>query len=111
MPSGDSCPRCGNGKLFDGFLGLRPGCQSCGLTYDFADSGDGPAVFIIMAAGAFVVAAALWTEITYQPPIWVLLAIFLPLALIVCLGLLRPMKAMMIHRQYATKAEQGRRRS
>ncbi|MGL5114304.1 MAG: DUF983 domain-containing protein [Beijerinckiaceae bacterium] len=108
MPSGDSCPRCGNGKLFDGFLALKPSCQSCGLAYDFADSGDGPAVFIIMAAGALVVGAALWTEINYQPPIWVLLAIFLPLALVVCLGLLRPMKALMIHRQYATRAEQGR---
>ncbi len=108
MPSGNSCPRCGNGKLFDGFIALKPSCQSCGLNYDFADSGDGPAVFIIMGAGALIVGLTLWTEINYAPPMWVHFAIFMPMTLIVCLGLLRPMKALMIHRQYATGAEQGK---
>ena len=32
-------------------------CQACGLDYAFIDSGDGPAIFIIMIAGAIVVAA------------------------------------------------------
>src|SRR4051794_26784254 len=49
------CPRCGEGKLYAGFLTLRPGCENCGLDYAFIDSGDGPAVFIIMIAGAIVV--------------------------------------------------------
>ena len=53
------CPRCGRGKLYGGFLDLRPNCESCGLDYAFIDSGDGPAIFIIMLAGAVVVAAAL----------------------------------------------------
>ena len=43
------CPRCGQGKLFDGLLGLKPRCASCGLNYAFADSGDGPAVFEAVA--------------------------------------------------------------
>src|SRR6478736_2322790 len=45
------CPRCGKGKLYAGFLNLRPRCESCGLDYAFMDSGDGPAIFIIMIAG------------------------------------------------------------
>ena len=45
------CPRCGKGRLFQGFLGLRPRCEACGLDYSFADSGDGPAVFVIFFAG------------------------------------------------------------
>ena len=53
------CPRCGEGKLYQGFLTLRPACESCGLDYAFIDSGDGPAVFIIMIAGAIVVGCAL----------------------------------------------------
>jgi uncharacterized protein (DUF983 family) len=108
MPSGNSCPRCGNGKLFDGFLGLKPSCASCGLNYEFADAGDGPAVFIILGAGALVVGLALWTEINYEPPLWLHFLIFMPLTLLVCLSLLRPLKALMIHRQYAMRAEQGR---
>jgi len=39
--------RCGKGKLFAGFLTLLPRCEVCGLDYGFADSGDGPAVFIM----------------------------------------------------------------
>src|SRR5246500_6011150 len=65
------CPRCGVGKLFVGFLILRPACEACGLDYAFIDAGDGPAVFVIMIAGAIVVTAALITEIKYQPPFWV----------------------------------------
>ena len=62
------CPRCGKGKLFRGFLTLRPRCEVCGLDYCFADAGDGPAVFIILFAGFIVVGAALITEVIYQPP-------------------------------------------
>jgi len=35
-----ACPRCGQGKLFQGFLTLRPRCEVCGLDYSFADAGD-----------------------------------------------------------------------
>ena len=48
------CPRCGKGKLYAGFLDLRPACEYCGLDYAFIDSGDGPAIFLIMIAGAIV---------------------------------------------------------
>jgi uncharacterized protein (DUF983 family) len=37
------CPRCGQGKLFDGFLKLAPRCNVCGLDFSFADTADGPA--------------------------------------------------------------------
>jgi uncharacterized protein (DUF983 family) len=88
------CPRCGKGKLFAGFLTLRPRCEVCGLDYGFADSGDGPAVFIMFLAGFIVVGAALVTEVVYHPPYWVHAALWLPLILIVTLGPLRPMKGL-----------------
>ena len=53
------CPRCGEGRLFQGFLDLRPRCEHCGLDYGFADAGDGPAVFVILIGGFIVVFAAL----------------------------------------------------
>src|SRR5438552_17738111 len=77
------CPRCGKGKLFQGFLTLRPCCEACGLDYGFADSGDGPAVFIMFFAGFIVVAAALVTEVVYKPPFWGHAALWLPLILLV----------------------------
>ena len=102
-----SCPRCGKGKLFQGFLTLRPHCEHCGLNYAFADSGDGPAVFIMFFAGAVVVGAALITEILFHPPYWVHAALWLPLIIVVTLGPLRPMKGLMIALQYHHKAAES----
>lgn len=102
------CPRCGKGKLFTGFLKLRPRCEVCGLDYGFADSGDGPAVFIMFLAGAIVVGAALVTEVLFQPPYWVHAALWLPLIALVTLGPLRPMKGLMIALQHHHKAEERR---
>ena len=102
------CPRCSKGKLFQGFLTLRPRCEVCGLDYGFADSGDGPAVFIMFLAGAIVVGLALITEVLYQPPYWVHAVLWLPLIFILTLGPLRPMKGLMIALQYHHKAEEKR---
>src|SRR5262249_24490386 len=103
-----ACPRCGQGKLFDGFLALRPACDRCGLDYGFADAGDGPAVFIMFIAGFIVVGAALFTEVEFHPPYWVHAVLWLPLILLVTLGPLRPMKGLMIALQYHHKAEERR---
>ena len=102
------CPRCGDGKLFKGLLALAPSCQMCGLDYKFADSGDGPAVFVMLIAGFIVVGAALIFDFNYEPPWWVHLVVTLPLGAAVCLGILRPLKGVMIALQYANKAEEGR---
>jgi uncharacterized protein (DUF983 family) len=103
-----ACPRCGKGKLFQGFLALQPRCEVCGLDYGFADAGDGPAVFIMFFAGFIVVGAALVTEILYRPPYWVHAVLWLPLILIVTLGPLRPMKGLLIALQFHHKAAEGR---
>ncbi len=101
------CPRCGKGKLFAGFLELKPRCEQCGLDYAFIDAGDGPAVFIIMIAGFIVVGAALAVEIKYQPPFWVHAMLWLPLIAATTLLPLRPMKALLIALQYHHKAAEG----
>ncbi|MFN3889154.1 MAG: DUF983 domain-containing protein [Beijerinckiaceae bacterium] len=102
------CPRCGEGRMFNGFLTVAPSCEHCGLDYSFADAGDGPAVFVTLFAGFLVLGMALWVELAYEPPFWVHLVIFAPLTLIVCLGILRPLKGLLVAMQYANKAEQGR---
>lgn len=102
------CPRCGEGKLYAGFLSLRPNCEHCGLDYSFIDAGDGPAVFIILIAGALVVGAALVVEVKYQPPFWVHAALWGPLVLAVTLLPLRSMKALLIALQFHHKAREGR---
>src|SRR3954463_9272832 len=102
------CPRCGTGKLYAGFLDLRPNCTACGLDYAFIDAGDGPAVFIIMIAGAIVVGAALIVEMKSQPPFWLHAALWLPLILVTTLLPLRSMKSLLIALQFHHKAAEGR---
>ena len=102
------CPRCGKGKLYAGFLDLRPSCDCCGLDYAFIDAGDGPAVFVIMIAGAIVVACALIVEVKFQPPFWVHAVLWVPLTLVVTLWPLRAMKSLQIALQFHHKAAPGR---
>ena len=101
------CPNCGEGPLFEGFLRVSPRCKACGFDLAKADSGDGPAVFVILIAGFVVAFAALITELAVHPPIWVHLVLWLPLAAIVCLGLLRPFKGVLIALQFHNKASQA----
>jgi uncharacterized protein (DUF983 family) len=102
------CPRCGKGKMFAGFITLKPACEACGLDYGFADAGDGPAVFVIMIAGFIVVGAALMVEIRYEPPLWLHAVLWLPLILLTTLAPLRLLKGVLIALQYHHKAAEGR---
>jgi uncharacterized protein (DUF983 family) len=102
------CPCCGEGQMFSGFLNLAPRCEVCGLDFGFADSGDGPAVFVTLIAGFLVLGIALAVDVAYEPPLWVYLVFFLPLTLLVCLGLLRPLKGLLVASQYKNKAAPGR---
>ncbi|MBR0902119.1 DUF983 domain-containing protein [Bradyrhizobium liaoningense] len=102
------CPRCGEGKLYAGFLTLAPRCDRCDLDYAFIDTGDGPAIFIIMLAGAIVVGCALVVEVKYQPPFWLHAVLWLPLILATTLLPLRAMKSLLIALQFHHKAAPGR---
>jgi uncharacterized protein (DUF983 family) len=101
------CPRCGQGKLFDGFLKVKPACASCDLDYRFADSGDGPVVFVILIVGFIVVGAALWAEVNFNPPLWLHFILWIPLAVIFSLGLTRMLKGILINLQYRNNARPG----
>lgn len=102
------CPRCGEGRLFNGFLSVAPRCQACGLDFSFADAGDGPAVFIMMIVGFIVVGLALFVEFTYAPPLWVHALLWVPLVLGLALGLLRPLKGWLIAQQYRQRGAEAR---
>jgi uncharacterized protein (DUF983 family) len=101
------CPNCGKGPLFEGFLGVAPDCRACGYDLSAADSGDGPAVFVILIAGFVVAFGALFTMVAYRTSVGVTLAIWLPLTLVICLGLLRPTKGVLLAAQFMNKAAQA----
>ena len=103
------CPNCGDGPLFTGFLKVAPKCARCGFDLTRADSGDGPAVFVIFIAGFIAAFGVLLTEIAFRPPIWVHFVVWLPVAAILCLALLQPMKGLMIAAQFVNQASEAGR--
>ena len=101
------CPNCGEGPLFSGFLKVSDRCEACGMDLSAADSGDGPAVFIILIVGCLVAFSALILEVAVHPPVWLHLIIWLPLTLILCLALLRPFKGVMLAMQFHHRASEA----
>jgi len=103
-----SCPRCGKGKLFAGYLKLAPRCSECKLDYSFADAGDGPAVFVILLGGLAAVIAVLVVELLWRPSYWVHAAVGVPTVLIATLVPLRWLKSLLIALQFHHKAAEAR---
>jgi len=102
------CPRCGQGKLFNGYLAIAPACTACGQDFTAFDVGDGAASLVILVVGAIVVGLALVVEFTYQPPLWVHAILWTPLIVILTFGFLRVIKSALLVLQYRHKAGEGR---
>ncbi len=94
------CPRCGKGRLLEKVLDVRARCDVCGLDLSNHDSGDGPAVFVILFLGAVVVGLAVALEVAFTPPMWVHAAVWIPLILGLSIVLLRLFKGVLIALHY-----------
>lgn len=90
--------------MFDGFLTVAKRCDVCGLDLKAADSGDGPAIFVIFIVGPIVTLLALWVEVAFEPPYWLHMVLWGPVILLGSLALLRPFKATLIALQYRHRA-------
>jgi len=106
---GCRCPRCGRGRLYQGYLTVRERCDACGLDLKKADTGDGPAVFLIFILGALVVPLALAVESTFEPPLWLHMVVWPVVILALALGMLRPAKAFVIALQFHHRASESGR--
>jgi len=97
---GCRCPRCGDGRLFSGFLEVAERCTACGLDLRAQDSGDGPAVFVVFILGFVIVGLAIFVEVVFAPPYWVHVVLWPPVVIGLSLLLLRPLKAALIASQF-----------
>ena len=102
------CPRCGEGNLFKGYLKIADQCGVCDLDYSKADSGDGPAVFVIFIAGFLAVSVLFVLMFMFDaaPEVAFLGSIFT--TIVTCLVCLPIFKSTLIALQYANKAREAR---
>lgn len=102
------CPRCGQGKLFAGYLDIAPACAVCGQDFKAFDVGDGAAALVILIVGAIVAGSALWTEFTFHPPLWVHAVLWAPVIAVLTVAFLRIVKSALLVLQYKHKAGEGK---
>jgi uncharacterized protein (DUF983 family) len=98
-----ACPSCGEGALFRKYLKVADTCTVCGEELHHHRADDMPAYIVMSIVGHIVVGAVLWVEFTYGWPTWLHLAIWLPLTLVLTLGLLQPVKGFIVALQWALR--------
>jgi uncharacterized protein (DUF983 family) len=99
------CPNCGRGHLFGHFLKVADHCEACGEDFTPQRADDFPAYLVIVVVGHLVVPALLWMEMTYAPPAWLQLAIWLPATLFGALALLQPTKGAIVGLQWQLRMD------
>ena len=85
------CPACGKTRIFGGFLKVTAACTECGAPLGLARADDAPPYFTILVVGHIVIPLLFLVD-RFQLPIWMMSAIFLPLTLVLALGLIQPIK-------------------
>jgi len=86
------CPACGQTHAFRGYLTVVPMCLACGAPLGAVRADDAPPYFTLFISGHIIIPLLFFVDRAYEPPIWLMSAIFLPFTLFLCLGLLRPVK-------------------
>jgi uncharacterized protein (DUF983 family) len=100
------CPRCGQGRMFSGYLSVREACESCQLAFEPLRSDDAPPYFTLLIVGHLVVSLylLLWP---YMPfPDWVHALIWCSLTLVLSLVMLPFVKGGVMAIIFRTKATQ-----
>lgn len=97
------CPNCGARTLFQSYLVVAPACSACGEDLHHQRADDAPAYFTMFIVGHIVIGLVLTIEQMYGPPLWVHVAIFLPMLVGLSLFLLPRIKGALVGLQWANR--------
>ncbi|MDB5712799.1 MAG: hypothetical protein JWO15_196 [Sphingomonadales bacterium] len=87
---------------------MAPACSSCGLDLTTFNVGDGATVFGTMFVGGIIVIGGIVMQVKYDPPLWLQLSIWLPVASLAVVGFLRIANAALLFAEYRNAAREGR---
>lgn len=96
------CPNCGRGHMFGRFLKVADRCPVCGEELFHHRADDFPAYLVILLVGHTVVPAALMVEADHAPPMWLQMALWLPLTIVLSLSLIQPIKGAIVAVQWVS---------
>lgn len=102
------CPECGGHTLFSGVVQVADQCRVCALELGAMERWGRVAGIITLLIAALLIAAALALDTYVRPPIWVHVALWVPLTIASVLGALRLMKTAGVYRSYYLAQGRGK---
>ena len=97
------CPACGKGELFEGFLKVRPVCESCGEELHHHRADDLPAYLNILVVGHVVLGAMMVLMKWELFGMWTTMFITMAVAILAAWALMQPLKGMVVGTQWALR--------
>ena len=98
-----TCPRCGKGHLFNGYLSVADTCDTCRLDQTPQRADDGPAYLTIVIVGHLLVPLLVPAYKLWDLPPAMMATLFSALAITVSLYLLPRLKGALIGFQWAKR--------
>ncbi|MCX2723105.1 DUF983 domain-containing protein [Roseibium salinum] len=95
------CMNCGQGRIFDRFLKTNHACSHCGTEFHHHRADDAPPYFTITIVGHIVIPALLAVEVMWHPDLWIHMALWVPLTLVLSFLLMQPIKGALVGLQWA----------
>ncbi|HWA49186.1 MAG TPA: DUF983 domain-containing protein [Dongiaceae bacterium] len=99
------CPRCGEGKMFSGYLSVQHACATCGMEFEPLRSDDAPPYFTLFIVGHVMVSlyVAAWRFV--EAPLWAQAVFWCGTTAVMSLALLPFIKGGVMAVIFATKAK------
>lgn len=98
-----TCPACGMGALYGKYLKVADTCGHCGTELHHQRADDAPPYFVMVVTGHVVIAGVMILERMYAPPLWVHIALWFPLLMLMSLWMLPRVKGALIGLQWALR--------
>lgn len=99
--AGGRCPSCGEGRLYRGYLKTVDACDACGEQIHHHRADDAPPYVTIALVGHLIVPLVLVVEKAWAPAMWIHMALWLPLTVLLCLAFLPVAKGALVGLQWA----------
>ncbi|MEZ5869534.1 MAG: DUF983 domain-containing protein [Defluviimonas denitrificans] len=97
------CPACGEGRMFEGYLKVRPTCPSCGEDLSHHRADDGPAYLTILIVGHLMAPLIMVAFVEFRPSPLVLASAFSAGCVALSLYLLPRLKGVIVGIQWAKR--------
>lgn len=97
------CPACGRGRLFAGYLRVRPACPACGEDLSHQRADDGPAYLAILVVGKVMAPLLYLAFVLFRPDPLLLAAGVSAVSAGLALALLPPLKGLVVAIQWSRR--------